>query len=105
MNCPWGQKAFSNYLGSDKETWKKYDTVELLKSHLNERLDILVDVGTADGFLEKELLIDELKKTTEELGRTSEFNIRYQDGYDHSYFFISSFIADHIKHHAKYLNA
>ena len=106
INCPWGQKAFSNYLGSDdKESWKKYDTVELLKTHMNERLNILVDVGTSDGFLEKELLIDQLKKTTKELGRESEFNIRYQDGYDHSYFFISTFIADHIKHHADILKA
>jgi S-formylglutathione hydrolase len=72
---------------------------------LNERLNILVDVGTSDGFLEKELLIDQLKKATKELGRESEFNIRYQDGYDHSYFFISTFIADHIKHHADILKA
>ncbi|CAO3628764.1 unnamed protein product [Mucor fragilis] len=106
INCPWGQKAFSNYLGTDdKEAWKKYDTVELLKTHMNERLNILVDVGTADGFLEKELLIDQLQKATKELGRESEFNIRYQDGYDHSYFFISTFIADHIKHHATILKA
>lgn len=105
INCPWGQKAFSNYLGSDKETWKKYDTIELLKTHMNERLNILVDVGTADGFLEKELLIDNLKKATVELGRESEFNIRYQDGYDHSYFFISTFIADHIQYHANILKA
>lgn len=44
MNCPWGQKAFSNYLGSDKESWKQYDTIELLKSRLNEKLNILIDV-------------------------------------------------------------
>ncbi|KAI9482992.1 MAG: s-formylglutathione hydrolase-like protein [Benjaminiella poitrasii] len=105
INCPWGQKAFSNYLGSDKESWKQYDTIELLRTHMNERMDVLVDVGTADGFLEKELLIDELKKAVKELGRETEWNIRYQDGYDHSYFFISTFMADHIQHHAKYLNA
>ncbi|KAI7907727.1 s-formylglutathione hydrolase-like protein [Cokeromyces recurvatus] len=105
MNCPWGQKAFSNYLGSDKESWKQYDTIELLKTHMNERMNALVDVGTADGFLEKELLIDELNKTVKELGRESEWKIRYQDGYDHSYFFISTFIADHIQHHATYLKA
>ncbi|OBZ84697.1 S-formylglutathione hydrolase [Choanephora cucurbitarum] len=104
VQCPWGQKAFSNYLGEDKEAWKQYDTVELLKQgQLNQKLDILVDVGTADGFLEKELLIDNLKKTAEEIGRQEEFNIRYQEGYDHSYFFISTFIADHIQHHAKHL--
>lgn len=44
INCPWGQKAFSNYLGADQESWKQYDTVELIKSHMNEKMDVLVDV-------------------------------------------------------------
>ena len=44
INCPWGQKAFSNYLGADQESWKQYDTVELIKSHMNERMNVLVDV-------------------------------------------------------------
>jgi S-formylglutathione hydrolase len=106
INCPWGQKAFSNYLGSEnKDHWKQYDTVELLKVHKPENLNVLVDVGTADGFLEKELLIDELVKTTKELGIEKEWFIRYQDGYDHSYFFISTFIPDHIQHHVKFLKA
>ncbi|KAI9346315.1 s-formylglutathione hydrolase-like protein [Pilaira anomala] len=105
VNCPWGKKAFTSYLGSDQESWKQYDTVELLKVYKNERMNVLVDVGTADGFLEKELLVDELKKTVKELGRESEWSIRYQDGYDHSYFFISTFIADHINHHATVLKA
>lgn len=105
VNCPWGQKAFSNYLGSDKETWKQYDTVELLKNSKIEKMNVLVDVGTSDGFLEKELLIDELKRTTKEAGRESEWDIRYREGYDHSYFFISTFIADHIQFHAKVLKA
>ncbi|RCH88404.1 hypothetical protein CU098_000134, partial [Rhizopus stolonifer] len=99
--CPWGQKAFSNYLGEDKEAWKEYDTVELLK-RFQDKVDILVDIGTADGFLEKELLIDQLKQTVEELGQ-DQFKIRYQEGYDHTYFFLSTFVADHIQHHAKYL--
>ncbi|CAO3658724.1 unnamed protein product [Rhizopus microsporus] len=103
INCPWGQKAFSNYLGPDKELWKQYDTVELLKTYLNESMNVLIDVGTADGFLENQLLVDELKKTVHALNRDSEWNIRYQEGYDHSYFFISTFIADHIKHHANVL--
>ncbi|KAG1445483.1 hypothetical protein G6F46_012095 [Rhizopus delemar] len=103
INCPWGQKAFSNYLGSNKEQWKQYDTVELLKSNLNEPMNVLIDVGTSDGFLKNQLLIDELKKNVHELRRDSEWNIRYQEGYDHSYFFISTFIADHINHHAKVL--
>ncbi|CAO3622179.1 unnamed protein product [Cunninghamella echinulata] len=104
INCPWGQKAFSNYLGSDnKDQWKKYDTVELLKEYKNLNADVLIDVGTSDNFLERELKIDTLKQTVDALGYTSKWNIRYQEGYDHSYFFISTFIIDHIQHHAKYL--
>ncbi|KAI9490829.1 S-formylglutathione hydrolase [Zychaea mexicana] len=105
INCPWGQKAFSNYLGKDESTWKQYDTIELIKSHMNEKLDVLVDVGTADGFLENQLKVTALQQAVHELGRDSEWNIRFQDGYDHSYFFISTFIADHINHHVKSLKA
>ncbi|KAI9247197.1 S-formylglutathione hydrolase [Phascolomyces articulosus] len=105
INCPWGQKAFSNYLGSDESTWKQYDTLELIKTHLNEKIDVLVDVGTADGFLESQLKVSTLQETVKALGRESEFNIRFQEGYDHSYFFISTFIADHINHHVKALKA
>ncbi|CAO3647002.1 unnamed protein product [Cunninghamella blakesleeana] len=103
INCPWGKKAFSGYLGDDQEQWKKYDTVELLKEYKNLNVDVLVDVGTADNFLERELKIDTLKQTVDALGYSSKWNIRYQEGYDHSYFFISTFIADHIQHHVKYL--
>ncbi|KAI7878210.1 putative esterase [Lichtheimia hyalospora FSU 10163] len=105
INCPWGQKAFSNYLGADQESWKQYDTVELIKSHMNERMNVLVDVGTADGFLENQLKVKTLQDVVHELGRDTEWNIRLQDGYDHSYYFISSFIADHINHHVKALKA
>ncbi|CAO3671142.1 unnamed protein product [Rhizopus stolonifer] len=103
INCAWGQKAFTNYIGSNKDNWKQYDTLELLKAHLDQSLDILVDVGTADGFLENQLLIKEFEKNVKDLGKESEWKIRYQKGYDHSYFFISTFIADHIRHHAKVL--
>ncbi|KAI8099572.1 Alpha/Beta hydrolase protein [Halteromyces radiatus] len=103
INCPWGQKAFSNYLGPNQDEWKQYDTVELLKKLNNLRINVLVDVGTADNFLERELKIDTLKQTVQDLGRSHEWEIRYQDGYDHSYFFISSFITDHIQHHVQYL--
>ncbi|KAI8967304.1 S-formylglutathione hydrolase [Mycotypha africana] len=101
--CPWGQKAFSNYLdANDKEAWKEYDTVELLKKKPTQlqQQNVLIDVGTADGFLEKELLIDHLERVTKELNVEKQWKIRYQEGYDHSYFFIATFIADHIQHHA-----
>ncbi|KAI8388487.1 S-formylglutathione hydrolase [Radiomyces spectabilis] len=105
IHCPWGVKAFSNYLGSNQDTWKEYDTVELLKRHPDVHLDVLIDVGTSDQFLERELNIENLKDVIKELGRENEWNIRYQEGYDHSYFFVASFIADHIAHHAKALKA
>ncbi|KAI8342709.1 S-formylglutathione hydrolase [Chlamydoabsidia padenii] len=102
INCPWGQKAFSNYLSADqKEEWKDYDTVELLKKLNDTKVSALVDVGTSDNFLERELKIDTLKETVKAQGQ--DWNIRYQEGYDHSYFFISTFIADHIQHHVKHL--
>ncbi|CAO3599583.1 unnamed protein product [Absidia cylindrospora] len=103
VNCPWGEKAFSNYLGSNQNEWKEYDTVELLKKAGDLKINALVDVGTSDNFLERELKIDTLIQTVESLGRAQDWTIRYQDGYDHSYFFISSFIADHIQHHVQYL--
>ncbi|KAI9318183.1 S-formylglutathione hydrolase [Dichotomocladium elegans] len=105
INCPWGQKAFKNYLGPNEATWSQYDTIELLKSHMNEKMNVLVDVGTADGFLESQLKVKLLQETVHALGRDSEWNIRFHDGYDHSYFFISTFIADHVNHHVKALKA
>ncbi|KAI7870009.1 S-formylglutathione hydrolase [Spinellus fusiger] len=100
--CPWGQKAFREYLGEDKSTWAHYDTVELLKK-FNGKINALVDVGTSDNFLKEQLKIDTLRDTVQSLGKESEWTIRYQQGYDHSYYFITSFIADHIAHHAKAL--
>ena len=109
INCPWGIKALSNYIGGNSknnfEEWAKHDAVELVKQSsesIKNSLPVLVDQGDADNFLKEQLktqlLIDASKK--------EEFpmNIRYQAGYDHSYFFISSFIQDHIAFHSKYLN-
>ncbi|KAH8548599.1 s-formylglutathione hydrolase-like protein [Umbelopsis sp. PMI_123] len=106
INCPWGHKAFGGYLGNDnKDQWKQYDACELLKSFNGKTLDILVDVGTSDNFLEEQLKLDQLKDTAASIGRQDQVNVRYQEGYDHSYYFISTFISSHIEHHAKYLNA
>ncbi|OZJ05933.1 hypothetical protein BZG36_01224 [Bifiguratus adelaidae] len=105
-NCPWGQKAFSGYLGEDnKEAWKEHDACELLSSTVDKtaKLDVLVDVGTSDNFLEKQLLLPNLEKAFKENGHDGQLKLRYQQGYDHSYYFISTFIDDHIRHHAKYL--
>ncbi|CAO3671071.1 unnamed protein product [Umbelopsis vinacea] len=104
-NCPWGHKAFGGYLGNEnKEHWKQYDACELLKAYNGKSLDILVDVGTRDNFLNEQLKLDELNYAAESCGRQDQVHIRFQDGYDHSYYFISTFIADHIEHHAGYLN-
>ncbi|KAG0168894.1 hypothetical protein DFQ30_004207 [Apophysomyces sp. BC1015] len=102
--CPWGRKAFTGYLGPDQESWKQYDTVELLsKQQTDRKMDVLVDVGSLDTFLENQLKVDELKEKLYALGRGSEWTIRLQEGYDHSYYFISTFIADHIQHHVNAL--
>ncbi|UWZ99642.1 S-formylglutathione hydrolase [Vibrio splendidus] len=101
MQCPWGQKAFNQYLGLDIEEWKQYDASELLKSQ-GTKLPMLVDQGEADNFLidqlKPEQLVEAAKVTNADL------ELRMQPGYDHSYYFISSFIDEHIKFHAAYLN-
>ncbi|KAI8071345.1 putative esterase [Gongronella butleri] len=104
INCPWGQKAFSNYLAAEDE-WPQYDTVALLKDGKPLGTTVLVDVGTADNFLERELKIDALEDAVAAARQKDQWTIRRQDGYDHSYFFISTFVADHIQHHARHLKA
>jgi S-formylglutathione hydrolase len=100
MRCPWGEKAFTNYLGTNQETWRGYDASQLvLTAHYNH--PILIDQGTSDQFLEKQLLPEVFKTACQEVNQP--LTLRYQDGYDHSYYFISSFIADHIRHHAEAL--
>ncbi|UTW46725.1 S-formylglutathione hydrolase [bacterium SCSIO 12696] len=100
INCPWGQKALGNYLGSDQASWQRHDTVALVKQ-ATERLPILVDQGTADNFLEEQLKTPLLIEASEQAGYPME--TRMQPGYDHSYFFIASFIGEHIAFHSKYL--
>ncbi|MDN3611909.1 S-formylglutathione hydrolase [Vibrio ostreicida] len=100
MQCPWGQKAFTAYLGSDFETWKEYDSCELLKQAPSP-LPILIDQGNADSFLNEQLKPDTLIAAAKDTGSPVEF--RMQTGYDHSYYFISSFIDDHLAFHAKHL--
>ncbi|PMG74898.1 S-formylglutathione hydrolase [Shewanella sp. 10N.286.51.B7] len=100
INCPWGQKAFNGYLGSDQTTWAEYDSSELMKNS-TVKLPMLVDQGTEDNFLTEQLKPD----TLVDAAKTQQYplTLRMQEGYDHSYFFISSFIEDHLRFHAKYL--
>ncbi len=102
MNCPWGEKNFTAYLGSDRQSWTEYDATELIKqTQLNST--ILIDQGTADQFYEqKQLLPENFQQACQQVGQN--LNLRWQTGYDHSYFTISTFIKDHMQHHAVYLN-
>ncbi len=102
MHVPWGQKAFQNYLGSNQETWKQYDSCELIKSS-RSTLPILIDQGDRDNFLLDQLKPQFLIDAAEQSG--SELTLRMQPGYDHSYFFISSFIEEHLRFHYKHLTA
>ncbi|KAI6916629.1 hypothetical protein KC355_g17717, partial [Hortaea werneckii] len=101
VNCPWGQKAFNGYFGEDKSKWSEHDASELLQKY-NGDVDALIDVGTGDNFYKQgQLLPENLEKVAKSSGKS--IKVRYQDGYDHSYFFISSFADDHVEHAAKYL--
>ncbi|KAF5623789.1 S-formylglutathione hydrolase [Fusarium sp. NRRL 25303] len=100
--CPWGDKAFKGYLGEDKEEWKKHDATELIKSWKGN-FPALIDVGTGDNFYKQgQLLPENFEKAVKDAGIEG-LTLRYQDGYDHSYFFISTFGEDHVKHAAKAL--
>lgn len=98
--CPWGQKAFSGYLGDDARAWEEWDATLLIPT-ARERLPLLVDQGTADEFLETQLNPDALAAVCETFHH--HINLRMHRGYDHSYFFIASFIDDHLEHHAQAL--
>ena len=100
INCPWGQKAFTGYLGEkNKDDWKKYDACELIKSGKSHPNKILIDQGSSDDFLEKELLTNNFIDVCKIFNQPNEINFR--EGYDHSYYFISSFIESHLKFHLK----
>lgn len=100
MAVPWGQKAFRNYLGEDKSKWLQYDAVELMKTHLITA-PILVDQGNADSFLTEQLKPETLQSAAIEA--KANLTLRIQPGYDHSYYFIQTFIDEHLEFHAKYL--
>jgi len=101
MQCPWGEKAFNGYLGEVKDDWLEFDACELIKSGKSSVHTILVDQGLADNFLEEQLKPELFKKVCAENGQSLE--LRLHEGYDHSYFFIASFIEEHIKFHAENL--
>ena len=96
-NCPWGVKAFEGYLGSDTADWQQYDATCLIEQGAKSRHKILVDQGSADNFLEEQLKPEVFQLACQKAGQNLE--LRMQSGFDHSYYFIGSFIREHIKFH------
>ena len=102
MQCPWGLKAFTNYLGEDRSGWRAYDATELVNAG-SRSSRILIDQGDADQFLTEQLRPHLVSDACEKAGQS--LSLRMHAGYDHSYYFIQSFMADHIAHHAAILKA
>ena len=106
VNCPWGQKAFSGYLGEDQQAWDAHDATRLMLAQKQAPYPngILVDQGMADKFLmEKQLLPEAFEAACAQVGQP--LMLRMQPGYDHGYYFIQTFLEDHLKHHATQLAA
>lgn len=99
---PWGEKALTAYLGNDREQWKEYDSCVLIEQ-ASERLHLLVDQGEADEFLAEQLRPELLEAACKAAGHP--LTLRRHAGYDHSYYFIATFIGDHVRHHAEALIA
>jgi S-formylglutathione hydrolase len=100
--CPWGEKAFTGYLGPQRSQWLAYDATELVAANRHEG-GILIDQGTTDKFLAEQLKPQLFADACRQSG--TPLQLRFQDGYDHSYYFIATFMADHLRHHADRLAA
>ena len=104
MNCPWGHKALPKYLGSDEQSWEAYDACALMlsKGEAGDRPEILIDQGLDDPFLQEQLKPELFVSACAKMGQ--KLKLRQHTGYDHGYFFIQTFINDHIQHHMSVLN-
>lgn len=100
--CPWGKKAFTGYLGADESVWAQYDTNELVK-RAQGRQELFIDQGSDDKFLTEQLKPEVLAQTC--AAKNYPLKYRLQAGYDHSYYFIASFVEDHLRYHAAHLRA
>lgn len=100
--APWGQKAFKGYLGEDQSLWAQYDACELLKAGRKAPSKVLIDQGKSDEFLARELLSANFEKAASDAGQDLE--IHYRPGYDHSYYFIASFLRGHVDFHLAHLS-
>lgn len=103
MRCPWGEKALGGYLGGDRDRWRDYDTTSLVEARGWAGPPLLVDQGTGDQFLETQLKPGLLRAACEKAHVP--LQLRMQDGYDHSYFFIATFMEDHLRFHARHIGA
>ncbi|KAL6539793.1 hypothetical protein OROHE_011564 [Orobanche hederae] len=102
MNCPWGQKAFTNYLGENRDAWEEYDATSLVSKFNDVSASILIDQGDEDKFLHEQLLPHKFEEACRKVNVP--LLVRMHPGYDHSYYFIATFIDDHIHHHAQALS-
>jgi S-formylglutathione hydrolase len=102
LHCPWGEKALTGYVGSDRADWRTYDSCALISDGFRMP-EILVDQGDKDGFLTEQLKPELLREACDKAGIG--LTLRMQSGYDHSYYFISTFMADHVAWHATRLKA
>lgn len=99
-SCPWGEKALGGYLGPDRQAWRQYDACTLIEDGARVP-HLLVDQGAADGFLKSQLMPEKLVAACERAGQALE--LRMQEGHDHSYYFISTFMGEHLSWHAERL--
>jgi len=102
MHCPWGEKALGGYLGENRATWREYDACALIEDGARVP-ELLVDQGGGDQFLESQLKPHLLSRACDDAG--IDLTLRMEPGYDHSYYFIASFMADHIRWHAERLKS
>ncbi len=100
LNCPWGEKALTGYIGDDRQAWREYDACALIEDGARVP-DILVDQGEADNFLKEQLKPELLETASKQANQP--LTLRMQRGYDHSYYFISSFMEDHLRWHSEHL--
>ncbi|XP_054742215.1 S-formylglutathione hydrolase [Anastrepha obliqua] len=105
IQCAWGKKAFSGYLGADEESWKQWDGTKLATVYAGPPLEILIDQGTKDNFYTAKQLLPENLLNVATDNDHLQLIFKQREGYDHSYFFIATFIGEHFDHHAKFLKA
>ena len=103
MRCPWGEKAFRTYLGPDTAAWREWDATELVRAARAPLPPLLVDQGTRDKFVVDQLKPELLREACDQAGQP--LTLRFHDGYDHGYYFVSTLMADHLRHHAAALTA